>query len=237
MKVIRFTSTAVLSLFLGVAGLAFAQHGEKQDHGDKPQDKPEQSKQEQAKPQQQHSRQQQQTQRQPQQQQRAEQNSRPERAQQERPQQQQRQAEANRPQQRQEQNNRPQQAQQQRGGPSRGERQAAWQQHRSQNWGSEHRNWEQRGGYNGYRIPDDRFRLAFGSNHGFRISGRPFLVVGGYPRFQYEGYWFSMVDPYPQGWAVDWYDTDDVYVVYSNNGYYMYNRRHPSVGLAISISL
>jgi len=51
---------------------------------------------------------------------------------------------------------------------------------------------------NGYRIPDDRFHGYIGSAHGFRIKGLPFLVVGGYPRFQYGGYWFSPVDPWPE---------------------------------------
>src|ERR1019366_7078082 len=115
--------------------------------------------------------------------------------------------------------------------------QSAWQQHRSQHWDSDHRNWQQRGGYNGYRIPDDRFRGYFGPDHGFRIYGLPFLVEGGYPRFQYNGYWFSMVDPWPEYWANDWYDTDDVYIAYVDNGYYMFDRRYPNVGIAISISM
>ncbi len=69
------------------------------------------------------------------------------------------------------------------------------------------------------------------------IQGRPFLVVGGYPRFQYEGYWISAVDPWPEYWGNDWYDTDDVYVNYADNGYYLYNRRYPTApGIAISIS-
>jgi len=65
----------------------------------------------------------------------------------------------------------------------------------------------------------------------------PFLVVGGYPRFQYEGYWISLVDPWPEYWGNDWYDNDDVYVTYVDNGYYMYNRRYPDVGIAVSISM
>ncbi|SPE40490.1 hypothetical protein SBA7_1390011 [Candidatus Sulfotelmatobacter sp. SbA7] len=70
-----------------------------------------------------------------------------------------------------------------------------------------------------------------------RIYGLPFLVVGGYPRFQYNGYWFSMVDPWPEYWANDWYDTDDVYVTYADNGYYLFDRRYPNVGMAINISM
>lgn len=113
----------------------------------------------------------------------------------------------------------------------------AWDKHRSQHWDTDHRNWQQRGGYHGYRIPDDRFRGYFGQDHGFRIVGLPFLVVGGYPRFQYQGYWLSAVDPWPEYWGNDWYDNDDVYVTYVDNGYYLYNRRYPNVGIAISISM
>ena len=109
--------------------------------------------------------------------------------------------------------------------------------HRSQNWQSDHRTWQQRGGYRGYRIPDDRYRGYFGPSHGFRIYGLPFLVVGGYPRFQYEGYWISAVDPWPEYWGNDWYDNDDVYVNYVDNGYYLYNRRYPGAGIAINITL
>jgi hypothetical protein len=78
--------------------------------------------------------------------------------------------------------------------------------------------------------------VAFGYDHGFRVGGLPFLVVGGYPRFQYNGYWISAVDPWPEYWGDNWYDNDDVYVAYVDNGYYMYNRRYPHTGVAISIS-
>jgi hypothetical protein len=115
--------------------------------------------------------------------------------------------------------------------------QAAWHEHRSHNWHSDHRNWEQRGGYNGYRIPEDHYHGYFGPRHAFVIYNQPYMVVGGFPRFQYGGYWFSVVDPWPNTWSNNWYQTDDVYVVYANNGYYMYNRRHPNVGIAISESL
>ena len=115
--------------------------------------------------------------------------------------------------------------------------QAAWQQHRAGNWQSDHRTWQQRGGYNGYRIPDTRFRGYFGPEHGFRIEGLPFMVVGGFPRFEYDGYWLSVVDPWPADWDSDWYDNDQVYVAYVDNGYYLYNRSYPGVGIAVSISM
>ncbi len=115
--------------------------------------------------------------------------------------------------------------------------QAAWQGHRSQNWQSDHRTWQQRGGYNGYRIPDDRYNGYFGSGHAFVIYSQPYLVVGGFPRFQYSGYWFTLVDPWPSSWANNWYQNDSIYVVYADGGYYMFNQSYPGVGIAISVSM
>jgi hypothetical protein len=81
------------------------------------------------------------------------------------------------------------------------------------------------------RIPDDRFRSNFGRGHEFRI-GSPSLV-GGYSRFQYGGYWFGFVQP----WPVGWYYTDDVYVDYINGGYYLCNPYYPGAQVSISVVL
>jgi hypothetical protein len=63
------------------------------------------------------------------------------------------------------------------------------------------------------------------------------MVFDGYPRFQYNGYWITLLDPWPGNWSNDWYDTDDVYVVYANGGYYLYDDRYPGIGIAVSISM
>jgi flagellar motor protein MotB len=117
----------------------------------------------------------------------------------------------------------------------RGQQQAVWQQHRAHSWQSEHRDWQQRGGYHGYRIPEDRYRRYFGPSHAFRIYRYPVVVVGGYPRFQYGGFWFSLMDPWPEYWSDDWYDNDDVYVDYYEDGYYLYNPRYPRDRIAITV--
>jgi hypothetical protein len=108
-------------------------------------------------------------------------------------------------------------------------------QSRAGNWDREHHNWGERGGYNGYRIPERRFHDYYGHDHFFRIHGLPILFVGGYPRFQYDGYWVTFVDPWPESWDANWWDSDDVYIDYVNDGYYLYSRRHPGIGLAVSI--
>ena len=63
------------------------------------------------------------------------------------------------------------------------------------------------------------------------------MVYGGNPRFQYRGYWITLLDPWPENWSNNWYDNDDVYVNYDGIGYYMYDRRYPGVGIAINISM
>jgi len=112
---------------------------------------------------------------------------------------------------------------------------SSWQQGRATQWQAQHRTWGERGGYGGYYIPEATFALSFGDQHWFRITSQP-TIVGGYPRFQHDGFSFLMLDPWPEDWGQDWYATDDVYVGY-DDGYYLYNRRAPGEGIAISIVL
>lgn len=109
-------------------------------------------------------------------------------------------------------------------------------QSRATSWNTEHRTWQQRGGYNGYRVPDDRFRLYFGAGHFFHIGSLPLLFVGGYPRFQYDGYWVTLMDPWPETWPPLWYEADDMYIDWGGDGYYLYDNNYPGIGIAVTIS-
>jgi hypothetical protein len=109
-------------------------------------------------------------------------------------------------------------------------------QSRAGSWKGDHQSWAQRGGYNGYRIPEARFRLYFGRDHFFRIYGLPLVFVGGQPRFQYDGYWVTIVDPWPESWGQDWYETDDVYLDNTGDGYYLYDRNYPDYPIAVTVS-
>jgi hypothetical protein len=60
------------------------------------------------------------------------------------------------------------------------------------------------------------------------------MLFMGFPRFQWGGFWFLLVDPWPEDWAENWYDTDDVCIDYVD-GYYLYNRRHPGVAIGITV--
>jgi hypothetical protein len=226
MKITGMIGTGMLSLLIGIAAPVYAQHdqnNENRGHSDKKEAKHDQAKPEQRVRQQQRPAQHQQTQH-AEQPQSAQQPGQDQHAQRQRTQQ----TQAQNNQRNQHARNAPQQHRIQ---------QSTWQQHSSQRWDSDHRTWQQRGGYHGYRIPDDGYRGRFGPEHAFRIQGLPFMVYRGYPRFQYGGYWITAVDPWPENWGNDWYDNDDVYVAYSDDGYYLYNRRYPTVGIAIRISM
>ena len=96
---------------------------------------------------------------------------------------------------------------------------------------------EQRGGYDGYRIPVVQFRGYFGIGHEFRIYRQPLVIFSGYPSFQYEGFWFSMLDPWPEYWSDNWYENDNVYIDYSGDGYYLYDGRYPQDRIAVEVYL
>jgi hypothetical protein len=118
-----------------------------------------------------------------------------------------------------------------------GQHRSTWPERRAHNWRSEHRTWQDRGGYNGFRIPDARYRASFGPGHWFRMYSFPLVMVGGFPRFEFGGLWFGVMDPWPEYWSDDWYGSDDLYIEYFGGGYYLHNRRHPYDRIAITVYL
>jgi hypothetical protein len=81
------------------------------------------------------------------------------------------------------------------------------------------------------RIPDDKFRAHFGRQHTLVVNR--ITVVEGQPRFQYSSYWFTIVEPWPAGWAY----TDQCYIDYVDGEYFLYDLLHPGVGVAIVVVL
>ena len=88
---------------------------------------------------------------------------------------------------------------------------------------------EHAGGNGRGRIPDDRFKANFGREHRFRVSQADYSRDR---RFQYGGYWFGFVDPWPSNWLY----TQDVFVVEINGVYYLCNPMYPGVNITLSFA-
>jgi len=82
----------------------------------------------------------------------------------------------------------------------------------------------------GGRIPEGAFRAHFGSGHEFHM-GRP-VAVGAHFGFQFGGVSFGLIQPWPVGWMY----TDAVYVDYFGGSYFLCNRMHPGVRLALNLT-
>jgi hypothetical protein len=77
------------------------------------------------------------------------------------------------------------------------------------------------------RITNEHYTASFGSEHRFHVNRGDY----DHRRFDYGGYSFGFIDPWPMGWGYE----DDVYVVYVDGGYYMYDVVHPGIRLSINI--
>jgi hypothetical protein len=81
----------------------------------------------------------------------------------------------------------------------------------------------------GGHIPDNQFKAHFGRSHTFVVNQT--VVVQGQPRFQYGGYWFSLSDTWPAGWAY----TDQCYIDYIDGEYVLYDLLHPGVTVVLVV--
>jgi hypothetical protein len=84
-------------------------------------------------------------------------------------------------------------------------------------------------GNGGGRIPADKFKANFGQQHTFRVSQADYSNH----RFQYSGYSFGFIDPWPSNWLY----TQNVYVIEINGVYYLCNPSYPGVNLELSFTL
>jgi len=84
-------------------------------------------------------------------------------------------------------------------------------------------------GNGGGRIPADKFKANFGEQHSFRVSQSDYNNH----RFQYGGYSFGFVDPWPGNWLY----TQNVYVIEIDGVYYLCNASFPGVNLVLSFTL
>jgi flagellar motor protein MotB len=84
-------------------------------------------------------------------------------------------------------------------------------------------------GNGGGRIPADKFKANFGQQHSFRVTQADYSNH----RFQYGGYSFGFVDPWPSNWLY----TQNVYVIEIDGVYYLCNASYPGVNLVLSFTL
>jgi len=83
--------------------------------------------------------------------------------------------------------------------------------------------------HGGRQIPASRFNASFGRGHDFHI-GHP-IMIGGQASFQFGGFWFGIVDPWPAAWLY----TDAVYVDFIGGGYVLVDVAHPGLQVAVSV--
>ena len=88
---------------------------------------------------------------------------------------------------------------------------------------------QQAAGNRGGQIPADKFKANFGAQHSFRVSQSEYSNH----RFQYGGYSFGFVDPWPSNWLY----TQNVYVIEIDGVYYLCNASFPGVNLVLSFTL
>jgi hypothetical protein len=110
-----------------------------------------------------------------------------------------------------------------------------WSSYRTNSWGTQHRGWSQRGGYSGYRIPEDRFTILFGAERPFRLSANRMRIAGQARQFESNGFWFTLLEPVPEAWSDDWYDTDSIQIVEQDGGYYMVDASYPDDLISVSV--
>jgi outer membrane biosynthesis protein TonB len=78
----------------------------------------------------------------------------------------------------------------------------------------------------GERIPPQKFDESFGSEHHFRVKH---LQEG--RRFEYSGYAFEVVEPWPAGWSYD----DECYIEQDEDDYYLVDVFHPGIRVLVIV--
>jgi hypothetical protein len=81
------------------------------------------------------------------------------------------------------------------------------------------------------RIPDPQFHQYFGRDHRFSIGVEP-VIVGGFPRFQYSGFWFVLEEPWPGYWV---YGDPDFYILFTDGNYWLCNYDDPGVQIELTV--
>ena len=85
----------------------------------------------------------------------------------------------------------------------------------------------------GGHIPDAKFKANFGRQHRFAVNRvvTTTTIVPQQTQFIYSGVTCVCVDPWPAGWAF----TDDCYIDYVDDQYFLIDELHPGVQVALLV--
>jgi hypothetical protein len=83
-------------------------------------------------------------------------------------------------------------------------------------------------------IPDSKFKATFGREHNFSVTKviHQTAVVPGQTQFVYGGYSFIILDPWPSVWLF----SDDCYIDYVDDDYFLFDVLHPGVRVALFVA-
>jgi hypothetical protein len=84
------------------------------------------------------------------------------------------------------------------------------------------------------RIPDSQFKAKFGHQHSFAVNRvvTETTIVPRQTQFVYGGYTFVFLDPWPAAWMF----TDDCYIDYVDDQYFLFDPLHPEIRVALLIA-
>jgi hypothetical protein len=82
-------------------------------------------------------------------------------------------------------------------------------------------------------IPDPKFKANFGRQHTFAVKKviNTTTVVPGQTQFVYGGYTFIILDPWPSEWLF----TDDCYIDYVDDEYFLIDVFHPGIRIVLFV--
>jgi hypothetical protein len=83
-------------------------------------------------------------------------------------------------------------------------------------------------------IPDAKFKAGFGRQHSIKVSQviKQRTIVPGQTQFVYSGYTFIILDP----WPAEWLFTDDCYIDYVDDDYFLFDPFHPGIRVALFVA-
>jgi hypothetical protein len=82
-------------------------------------------------------------------------------------------------------------------------------------------------------IPDPQFRANFGRQHRFMVNRviTTTTIVPNQTQFVFAGYTFVFLDP----WPADWLLTDECYIDYVEDEYFLFDPLHPGIRVALFV--